>query len=169
MASNFWPGWNILKTVVNFSVYHISDAATCDRMYFLSCSHKRHYPAMGNFLSPSANVRAYRQLVCELESILELSSDDSAPLLMANEYSVKEVVIEGSACLWLSIQYTCTAGMERSREAQALEKYIVDTCAMCLSLAGTNYFRGGGYEIRIMRVVDDEVRELHELHVVECK
>jgi hypothetical protein len=129
---------------------------------------------MGNFLSPSANVRAYRQLVCELESILELSSDvsasdTSAPLLMGDEYSVKEVVIEGTACLWLSIQYTCTVGMERSREAQALETYLLDTCTMCLSLAGTNYFRGGGYEIRIMRVVDDEVRELHELHVVECK
>ncbi len=118
-------------------------------------------------LSPTANMDGCRRLVNDIESIFELLSDCESenPLLMPEEYCVKEFVeLDGRVCL--CILYTLCEGAceERSQEVESLKSTITQSCDMCMSLAGENYFTGG-YEIKIMKALNEEVRELVEVIV----
>ena len=121
---------------------------------------------MGNMLSPTANMDACRRLINDLERIFELlseSDDCQAALLFEEEYCIKEFR-ESDEKLCLCVLYTLSveACEQRSQDVQSLRSTVLKTCDMCMSLAGENYFTGG-YEIKILKALNDEVREVMEV------
>jgi len=114
---------------------------------------------------------ACRRLINDLERIFELLSDggeDDEALLVEGEYCIKEYAeSDGKLCLCVLYTLSCASYDDgRSREVESLKRTVVHTCKMCMSLVGEEYFTGG-YEIKILRALDVEVREVVEIIVFE--
>ncbi len=112
---------------------------------------------MDDMLSPTADRDACRRLINDIERILELMSDEDRGVLVPDENGVDIVDVDDKATLFV---YYTLSSEEKSQEEDSLKSTVLHMCEMCLSLDGEHL--KGGYMIKIIRALNDEVRRVEE-------